>query len=653
MTHIRIALIAAITLGLSAPAAAQQKPPDLTTIRIEDLMKIEIEPVFGASRRLQPVTEAPSSVTIITAEDITRFGYRTLAEILQGVRGFYVSDDRNYSYAGTRGFAQPGDYNTRILLLIDGHRINDAVYDQAPVGHELGLDPTTFERVEIIRGPSSALYGTNAFFAVVNVITKGGTDEASVIVEGGQLGTRAVRAHVARALSPTVRALIGASYFETDGVKRLFFPEYADDNGGIAEGLDGDQAHAVFAKLMWRGVTLSAATTSRTRSVPTAAYDTIFNDPAFETSDARSYIDLNATYGIRQGKLTFRAFADRYTYDGVYPYAEGDMDDSAVAVWWGSSVRFATPVGNRHLVTAGASFRNAPQQDQFSSTPGYPDDDLRIEQSSSFWALLVDDEIRLHEKVRVNLGLRYDDYVGFNRVTPRAALIVNRSTNEAFKYLFGTAFRAPNAYESDYLTVGDRSANLQPETATSHELVWERYVGDWLRTSVSGYYNDVTNLLRLVTADSGDIVVRNLGQVHSRGIEVEVEARHASGVRGLASYGLQEAIDQENGLDMTNSPRHLFQARGWVPLPWPDAWLSAELRGISRRLTLAEGSVDGATTMNLGLTIPLGRRFVFEANARNIFDSAVAEPGSEEHRQRAIVQNGRVVRVGVAWRWTR
>jgi len=311
------------------------------------------------------------------------------------------------------------------------------------------------------------------------------------------------------------------------------------------------------------------------------------------------------------------------------------------------------PVGTRHIVTAGAKYRNSPQQDQFSITPGVPEDDLRIEQSSSFWAMFVDDEIRLHDKVRVNLGLRYDDYVGFDRVTPRAALIVNRSPNDAFKYLFGTAFRAPNAYESDYLTEGDRSNALQPETASTHELVWERYVGDWLRTSVSGYFNDVNNLLRLVTSDSDAIVVRNIGTVHSRGVEVEVEARHTAGWRGLVSYGLQETVDQETDLGLTNSPRHLVQARGWAPLPWAGASVSAELRGISRRLTLSRDYVDAATTMNLGLTVPLGHHVVLEANARNVFNGTVAEPGSEEHRQRAIVQNGRVVRVGVAWRWTR
>ena len=71
-------------------------------------MRIEVQRVFGAAERLQPVTEAPSSVTIVTSDQIARYGYRTLADILRSVRGFYVSNDRNYSYLGVRGFARPG-----------------------------------------------------------------------------------------------------------------------------------------------------------------------------------------------------------------------------------------------------------------------------------------------------------------------------------------------------------------------------------------------------------------------------------------------------------------------------------------------------------------------------------------------------------------
>ena len=158
-------------------------------------MHIDAGRVFGASERSQPVTEAPASVSFITAEEIARYGYRTLADILRGVRGMYVTDDRNFSLLGTRGFGKPGDYNSRILLLVNGHRVNDNVFGQAEIGAEFGLDPAMFERVEIIRGPASSLYGDSAFFAVVNVITRTGASlgGGSVTLEAGTLGTQLVR----------------------------------------------------------------------------------------------------------------------------------------------------------------------------------------------------------------------------------------------------------------------------------------------------------------------------------------------------------------------------------------------------------------------------------------------------------------------------
>src|SRR5262249_20421873 len=138
------------------------------------------------------------TVSFITSEEIKRYGYRTLADILRGVRGLYVTNDRNFSLLGTQGFAKPGDYNSRILLLVNGHRVNDNVFGQAEIGAELGLDPAMFERVEIIRGPASSLYGDSAFFAVVNVITRTGSSlqGGSITVEGGSLGTELLRGSV-------------------------------------------------------------------------------------------------------------------------------------------------------------------------------------------------------------------------------------------------------------------------------------------------------------------------------------------------------------------------------------------------------------------------------------------------------------------------
>src|SRR4030067_2443702 len=138
--------------GVGGAESNQRTPSDLTELGLEDLMKIEIATVYSASKYEQKVTEAPSSVSIITSDEIKKHGYRTFADILRSVRGFYVTYDRNYSYVGARGFGRPGDYNTRILLLIDGHRLNDNVYHQAPIGTEFVLDVDLIDRIELIRG---------------------------------------------------------------------------------------------------------------------------------------------------------------------------------------------------------------------------------------------------------------------------------------------------------------------------------------------------------------------------------------------------------------------------------------------------------------------------------------------------------------------
>src|SRR5947207_1722408 len=132
---------------LQGLAQQEQTPPDLLQMDLEDLMKIKVQPVYGASKHLQKVTQAAASVTIITAEEIQSFGYRTLADTLRSVPGFYLTYDRNYSFAAVRGFGRTGDYNERILLLIDGHRMNDVIYDLAYIGTEFPLDVALIERV--------------------------------------------------------------------------------------------------------------------------------------------------------------------------------------------------------------------------------------------------------------------------------------------------------------------------------------------------------------------------------------------------------------------------------------------------------------------------------------------------------------------------
>ncbi|HET9448302.1 MAG TPA: TonB-dependent receptor plug domain-containing protein, partial [Steroidobacteraceae bacterium] len=255
-------LLVCISVTLAAAVRAHAaEDQNLADLSLEELMEVRVDSVYGASKHEQKVTQAPSSVTIVTAEQIRRFGYRTLAEVLRGVRGFYVSDDRNYQYIGVRGFLRPGDYNSRILVTVDGHRMNDSIYDGAYAGREGVVDMELIERVEVIRGPSSSLYGSSAFFGVINVVTKRGGqfDGVELDGEGGSFDTRRGRATYGARYANGVEWLVSASQYRSEGPARLYYPEFDQrtseepraGNDGVAEGLDYEDALSVFSKLRY------------------------------------------------------------------------------------------------------------------------------------------------------------------------------------------------------------------------------------------------------------------------------------------------------------------------------------------------------------------------------------------------------------------
>ena len=197
---------------------------------------------------------------------------RTLAEILQSVRGFYVSNDRNYNYLGARGFARPGDYNTRILLLLNGHRMNDDVYDQAAIGADFGVDVAMFDRVEVIRGPASSLYGTSAFFAVVNVITRSGAsiNGVKVDVDAGTLETGMARVSGGRRFASGVDLALSA--LQDCRREAVVLPAFDPvTNNGVAEHLDGERIGDACARLTAGRFALTAAFGRRRKDMPTAS----------------------------------------------------------------------------------------------------------------------------------------------------------------------------------------------------------------------------------------------------------------------------------------------------------------------------------------------------------------------------------------------
>ena len=257
---VRSAVLAAL---LAASVGAGAAPPDtqqeLTTLSLEQLLNLE---VYSASKFVQKVSEAPSAVSIITAADIKAYGYRTLADVLKSIRGVYVTNDRNYSYVGTRGFSRPGDYNSRVLLLLDGYRLNDGIYDGALIGTESIIDVDLIERVEFVPGPGSAIYGGNAFFGVLNIITKNGNGIGGAEISGetASFESRRGRLTYGKRSEDGLDVLLSASSYRSRG-ENLFFPEFNDPatNNGVARNLDFDRYNQLFTKFSYGAYSLDVA----------------------------------------------------------------------------------------------------------------------------------------------------------------------------------------------------------------------------------------------------------------------------------------------------------------------------------------------------------------------------------------------------------
>src|SRR4051812_15035539 len=213
-----VSLGCCLALSVAARGDEASTPPAVTSLAdlsLEQLMEIPVETVVSASKYEQKITRAPASVTIVTAAEIEAYGHRTLAEVLRSVRGLDVSDDGNYSFLGARGFLRPGDYNTRVLVLIDGHRMNENIYDSVYFGRDNVIDPEAVERVEVIRGPSSSIYGSSAFLGVINLVTKRGAqlDGAAITTETGSFGSHRGRLSYGRRLANGAEVALSATYY--------------------------------------------------------------------------------------------------------------------------------------------------------------------------------------------------------------------------------------------------------------------------------------------------------------------------------------------------------------------------------------------------------------------------------------------------------
>jgi iron complex outermembrane receptor protein len=644
---------------------------DLLQIPLEQLLEIEVEKVYSASRFEQDVTEAPASVSVVTADDIRKAGYRTLAEILNSVRGFHTSNDRNYSYLGVRGFSRPGDYNTRVLLMIDGHRLNDNIYDQAQIGSEFPLDIDLIDRIEIVRGPGSSLYGTSAFFSVINVITRPDWQQPTAEAAGsyGSHDASRVRLTLGSNLPAGAAALISGTFFTTNGERTIYYKEYDDPatSNGTARNVDDDRSYSLFSRFSWQDFTLQALLAKREKTVPTGAYDTVFNSSDNRTIDERRYLDLKYQRKVDATlELLARLTYDSYEYDGTYIYdysADGGPSrvvnrDRVNGTWWGGELQATKTLFASHIVTFGGEWRDSLRQEQrnFGEEPPftYLDDDRR----SYTVGLYLQDSWKILDTLHLTLGVRYDyNDSGDDSVSPRAALVYSPWEKTAFKLLYGSAFRAPNAYELYYDDGGlstKANPDLKPEKIRTFEGVYEQYLGEHLRSSLSGFYYRTKDLITLAYDPGSDLSsFQNIDETEAYGGGAEIEGRWAGELTGRLSYTYQETRNLDSGKVLSNAPRQLLKGSLTVPL-MPKQLLSTieVLYTGSRHNEPGRSGAGGYTITNLTLfSRNLLPGLELSASVYNLFDKNYDDIGGAEHRQDLLSQEGRSYRAKLTYRF--
>ncbi|MCF8456657.1 MAG: TonB-dependent receptor [Bacteroidales bacterium] len=622
----------------------------LFEMSLEELMNKQ---VITAAKYVQTTSEAASSISIITAEDIRNYGYSSLDEILNSLKGFYITNDRNYTYIGNRGFSRPSDYNNRILLLLNGHELNENVYGSALLGSELALNMDYIKQIEIVRGPGSCLYGTGAMLNVINIITKDGgeIDGVDVAATFGSYNKKEVAATYGSKFQNGLDFSVSGLLSQNDGID-FYFEELdaPETNNGISEGNDWDKLGGIFSTLKYKDLTFISSFTRRDKGIPTGAWETDLDNKTW-SRDERLFAEIAYNKKLTdKSDLKLRSFYDGYHYYGEYPTNDTLYLDNSDGKWVGAEAQYFLSLQKNKMVAGlqykGSFMANYKYWDEFGNYNF--DDNFKY----SIFSCYLNDELKLTSKINLSAGLRYDaySYTG-SAITPRLGLIYKIKDRSTIKLLYGEAYRSPNIAEKYFVEENylKRNPNIKSERINTKEIVFEQQLGHKVLGSLSLYHYKMDNLINQEIDPVDSLVFyQNKGEVTGKGIEMELRFKATKNSSGYINCGIQEStelatdsLNKEYDKELSNSPFFILKA-GWSQTIAGVLIVSPEVFYESGRNTVYDTETDPLFLTNINVSSKTFLKyFRVSGKIRNLFDAEYSIPGGFEHASPSIPQNKR------------
>lgn len=565
------------------------------------------EIVQGASKHPESPAEAPATVTLVTAEDIRRYGFRTLADVLNFASlGNFTHNDRRYDFAGSRGLFFFEDFNTRVLVMLNGHPLNEPWNNFAGLGREMLVPLELAERIEIVYGPSALLYGGYSLYGLVNVVTHSGGSLAGtrVMLRTGAAGEREATVSygaegVAGAQATRWNVLGAGGVYRSSGdnldlpVREVGYPVNNSGStawGGPQSGTDFEKSPFGFLHAQYGELSLMARAGYRRKGVPLAPYETIYGSRDSYVRDDKSFVDAMWEHELGWNtSLTVRAFSDWYTYAEHDPYAATEDYPAYLFVLQtndsdrGGELRLSTHHGT-HTMAAGAEYRRRSIfQRSFNDVADGPRDAyLEDRVSGSLFVGYFQEEWRPSQQWTVVAGGNIaKTEPGGRKAQPRVAAIYKPRSDVAIKGLYGRGFRPPSIFEAGYVDYIDQIDNpaLRSEEIASSELSLTWDIRPQVQAQAYAFDSKLKGLIRATVIESVDQIQG--GVLPPDGdINELIGARQYQSFADVKSHGFGvstrfNAAPLRGYVNVAWAKAHLELGSGSQDLPASPSWLAS------------------------------------------------------------------------------